>query len=112
MAVMEILGILLGMFVLGLVVLALRRGEFDDETPKYEMLGMEPPPRPVRRPGRLSIENRIIRLGLVGAAFYYAARIGWESAPAWLLAVLGAYFVVTGLWGRDPFPRARRDSRS
>jgi hypothetical protein len=62
----NLLGVLLGVGALALIVLAISRGEFREiETPKYEMLGREPPQeaRPAR-PGRLGIEDRIICLGL------------------------------------------------
>jgi len=105
MAPMEILGIVLGLGVLLLIVVALFRGELRDiERPKYEMLGLTPPEaRRERVPGRLGIEDRVIRLGLVGAAFYYAgARLGFGHPLGVLLGALGAYLLITGLVGRDP----------
>lgn len=107
----ELLGIALGLGVLLLIVAALFRGELRDiEKPKYEMLGLTPPPPPSpaerergRVPGRLGIEDRVIRLGLVGAAFYYGgARLGFGHPLGVALGVLGGYLLLTGLVGRDP----------
>lgn len=97
------LGILLGVGALALIVLAVFRGEFQEiEKPKYEMLGQEPPTeiKPAR-PGRLGIEDRIIRVGLALAGGYYASRFGWGSALGIVLAVLALYLGVTALLGRD-----------
>lgn len=106
MWVLEVVVALLGVGILFMLLLALRRGEFDNEAPKYEMLGMEPPetvePLP---PGVLNPIERIIRLGLIGALFYYAARVGWGDPLGIVLAAVGAYVTVTGLWGKDPFYR-------
>jgi len=106
MWILEAVVVVLGVGILGMVLLALRRGEFDSEAPKYEMLDMAPPetlePLP---PGALSPSERIIRLGLIGAAFYYTARIGWDDPLGIVLAAIGAYITVTGLWGKDPFYR-------
>ncbi len=101
----EILGIVLGLGVLLLIVVALFRGELRDlEKPKYEMLGLTPPEAKKEHvPGRLGVEDRVIRLGLVGASFYYAgARLGWAHPVGIVLGVLGTYLLITGLLGRDP----------
>lgn len=112
MSLMEVLAIVLGLAILALILWALRRGEFDDETPKYEMLGVQPPEQPIRPSGdRLTIESRIVRVGLVGATFYYASRMGWDMAPAWLLALAGLFLLVTGVWGRDPISTRLRRGR-
>lgn len=89
---------------LAIIVLALKRGELSDlERPKYEMMGLSPPTeRPKRQAGRLGIEDRVIRLGLVGASLYYASRVGWTRPLGITLGLLGAYLLVTGLLGRDP----------
>ncbi|GEM_PF-1282580 len=107
MEAVELLGIVLGLGILLFLVVALFRGELRDlERPKYEMLGLAPPPPEAQRervPGRLGVEDRVIRLGLVGAAFYYAgARLGWTHPVGILLGVLGLYLLLTGLVGRDP----------
>ncbi len=103
---MEIVVALLGLCVLGLLVIAVRRREFDSEAPKYEMLGQSPPQKTPRLPaGKLSPVDRIVRLGLIGAAFYYASRVGWATPLGIALAVIGLYVAVTGLWGRDPLYR-------
>lgn len=101
------LGVLLGLGVLLLVIVAVVRGELRDlEGPKYEMLGVAPPEeRPERVPGRIGVEDRIVRLGLVGAAFYYAAQAGWTRTLGMALAALGTYLLITGLVGRDPLYR-------
>jgi hypothetical protein len=112
---LNLVGILLGLGVLLLIVLAVSRGELRDlERPKYEMLGLEPPEElPERRPGRLGIEDRVIRLGLVGASFYYAGRLGWAEPAGIALVMVGAYLLVTGLLGRDPIYLLKGwDSRS
>lgn len=70
------------------------------------MLGISPPEaKPERRPGRLGVEDRIVRLGLVGASLYYAARIGWTHPVGLLLGLMGVYLLITGLLGRDPIYR-------
>ena len=104
MAPVEILGIVLGVGVLLLIVVALLRGELRDiERPKYEMLGISPPEaRPERVAGRVGIEDRVVRLGLTGASLYYASRLGWETPLGIVLGVLGVYLLLTGLLGRDP----------
>lgn len=106
---LHLVGILLGLGVLLLIALALFRGELRDmERPKYEMLGQEPPEAVApKRPGRLGIEDRVIRLGLVGASLYYAARLGWVHPGGIALGVLGVYLLLTGLSGRDPLYRWR-----
>jgi hypothetical protein len=99
----NLLGVLLGVGALALIVLAIFRGEFREiETPKYEMLGREPPQeaRPAR-PGRLGIEDRIIRLGLAIAGGYYASRFGLGTLGGVVLAVLALYLGVTALLARD-----------
>ncbi|ROO27294.1 hypothetical protein SAOR_08835 [Salinisphaera orenii MK-B5] len=99
----------------GIVILflaALRHEEFDAEAPKYEMLGLPVPTRPPRRgSGRLGPTDRIVRLGAIGAAFYYAGHFGWGEPVGLVLALVGLYLSVTGLFGRDPIYYLR-DSRS
>jgi len=98
------LGILLGLGVLLLIGLAVFRGELRDlERPKYEMLGQEPPMNVKRsfRPGRLGVEDRIIRLGLAIAAGYYTWRLGWGTLGGWLLSLLALYLGFTTLIARD-----------
>ncbi len=99
----NLLGILLGVGALALIVLAVFRGEFREmEQPKYEMLGREPPPEaPPARPGRLGIEDRIIRLGLAIAGGYYASRFGWGTPVGVVLTVLALYLGVTAVIARD-----------
>ncbi|OGF53118.1 MAG: hypothetical protein A2Z21_06925 [Candidatus Fraserbacteria bacterium RBG_16_55_9] len=112
---LNLFGILLGVGVLLLIALAVFRGELSDsERPKYEMLGQEPPSiRVPARPGRLGVEDRVIRLGLVGASFYYSSQLGWAEASGIALGMLGAYLLLTGLVGRDPVYRWRGwDSRA
>lgn len=97
------LGILLGIGALALIALAVFRGELGEiEKPKYEMLGQEPPreTKPAQ-PGRLGIEDRIIRLGLATASGYYASRLSWGSVLGLVLAVLAFYLGVTALIARD-----------
>ena len=86
------------------ILIAFLRGEFKDmETPKYEMLDMPKPEATQEKiPGRIGIEDRVIRLGLVGAAFYYSARVGPDSEISTLLTLIGAYLLVTGIFGDDP----------
>ncbi len=103
----ELLGIALGLGVLLLIGVAVLRGEFRDiERPKYEMLGLAPPEVERERervPGRLGIEDRVIRLGLTGASLYYAgARLGWDHPLGIALGAVGGYLLLTGLVGRDP----------
>ncbi len=97
------LGIVLGIGALALIALAVFRGELREiEKPKYEMLGQEPPSETKRaQPGRLGIEDQIIRFGLAIAAGYYAWRLGWRSALGGVLAVLAFYLGVTALLARD-----------
>jgi hypothetical protein len=97
------LGILLGIGALVLIALAVFRGELREmERPKYEMLGQEPPTetKPAR-PGRMGIEDRIIRLGLAIVGGYYASRFGWGTALGTVLAILALYLGVTALLARD-----------
>lgn len=97
------LGILMGVGVLVLLGLAVFRGEFREiERPKYEMLQREPPQseKPAQ-PGRMGIEDCIIRFGLVTAALYYADRVGWTTPPGVLLLLLAIYLGVTALIARD-----------
>lgn len=104
MTPLEWLAVLLGVSVVGLILAATRRGEFDAETPKYEMLDIPSPKKvPALAPGRLSPTDRIVRLGLIGACFYYAARLGWGDPIGVILGIVGTYSALTGLWGRDPF---------
>jgi len=99
----EIAAVLLGVGALLLIAIAVQRREFDAEAPKYEMLGQTPPKEAPRLPaGKLSPVDRIVRLGLIGAAFYYASRMEWTTPLGILLIVIGSYATVTGLWGRDP----------
>lgn len=112
---LNLLGILLGLGALLLIALAVFRGELSElERPKYDMLGQEPPVVTApKRAGRLGIEDRVIRLGLVGALFYYATQLGWVQWSGIALGVLGAYLLLTGLVGRDPVYRWRGwDSRA
>ncbi len=97
------LGIVLGIGALALVLLAVFRGELREiERPKYEMLGQEPPTETrAVRPGRMGIEDRIIRLGLAIAGGYYASRFGWGTPVGIVLAVLALYLGVTALIARD-----------
>lgn len=100
---MEIAAALLGVGALLLIAIAVQRREFDAEAPKYEMLGQSPPQEPPRPPaGKLSPVDRTVRLGLIGAAFYYASRVGWAAPLGIALVVIGLYAAATGLWGRDP----------
>lgn len=97
------LGILMGIGVLILLGLAVLRGEFAEiERPKYEMLQREPPQleKPAQ-PGRMGIEDRIIRFGVVAAALYYADRLGWTTTLGLLLMLLALYLGVTALLARD-----------
>lgn len=101
---LNLLGIILGLSVLILIVLAVSRGEFRDiERPKYEMLGLAPPDKgeQERVRGRLGVEDRVIRVGLVGAAVYYAARAGWSHPLGLSLLAAAGYLLVTGLTGWD-----------
>ncbi len=101
----NLLGILLGLGALALIALAVFRGELSNlEKPKYEMLGQEPPKesKPAQ-PGRLGIEDRIIRLGLCGAAGYYASHLGWQTPLGIFLMLVSLYTGITGLIARDYF---------
>jgi len=103
MSPLEWLAVVLGVSIVALILIALRRGEFDREAAKYEMLDMSQPAKTLTLPpGRLNPTDRIVRLGLIGACFYYAARIGWTDPVGIALAVVGAYASLTGLWGKDP----------
>lgn len=97
------LGILLGIGALVLIALAVFRGELREiERPKYEMLGQEPPTETTpAQPGRLGVEDRIIRLGLAIAGGYYASRLGWGALLGIVLAVLVLYLGVTAIIARD-----------
>lgn len=106
MTALEWLAVLLGVGVVGLIMAAIRRGEFDSETPKYEMLNLPSPQKaPALAPGKLSPTDRIVRLGLLGACFYYAARVGWGDPVGITLGIVGTYSALTGLWNRDPLYR-------
>ncbi|MCS6903481.1 MAG: hypothetical protein NZO41_04320 [Candidatus Bipolaricaulota bacterium] len=97
------LGLLMGFGVLVLLGLAVFRGEFREiERPKYEMLQREPPreEKPAQ-PGRMGIEDRILRFGLVTAALYYADRVGWATPLGVLFTLLALYFGATALLARD-----------
>lgn len=97
------LGILMGLGVLILLGLAVLRGEFAEiERSKYEMLDQKPPAitKPAQ-PGRMGIEDRIIRFGLATAALYYAARLGWLTPLGLFLMALTLYLGVTALLARD-----------
>ncbi len=113
----SLLGIVLGVLALALFALALGRGEFDAEAPKYEMLGWEPPAPQPPAPGdtRLGVTDRVVRLGLLGAVFHYAGAAGWGSPAGVVLAAGGAWLAATGVIGRDPLVgwlRRARDKRS
>jgi hypothetical protein len=99
----NLLGILLGLGVLALIALAVFRGELHNlEKPKYEMLGQAPPAESQpAQPGRLGIEDRIIRLGICGAAGYYASHLGWQTPLGLLLILISLYTGATGLIARD-----------
>lgn len=103
-AVWSLLGVLLGILALGLLAVAIGRGEFDAEAPKYEMLGWDPPePQPPQpRDPRLGVTDRVVRLGVLGAVFHYAGEAGWTSPVGLVLAAAGAWLAVTGIIGRDP----------
>ncbi len=107
--------VLLGVIILILIATALRRGEFDAETPKYEMLGRRPPAatQQVSGDSSLGITDRVVRLGLLGAVFHYAAVAGWTTVPGLALCVAGIWLAATGLFGRDPLVGwlRRRDTR-
>ncbi len=94
----------LGAGVLVLAALAWRRGEFDAEVPKYEMLGVDPPAPARARPegSDLGITDRVVRLGLLGAVLHYASAAGWVTGPGVVLSLAGLWLAVTGLKGRDP----------
>ena len=101
----NLLGILIGVGVLILIGLAVFRGELKDmEKPKYEMLGQEPPAetKPAE-PGRLGVEDRIIRFGLAIASGYYASRLGWQTPVGVLLLAASLYLGVTSIIARDYF---------
>lgn len=114
MGLWELIAIALAITIVLLLFVALSRNEFDSEAPKYEMLGLKPPANPPRlAAGHLGPTDRIIRLGAIGAAFYYAGRFGWAEPAGLLLAVFGLYLLLTGLLGLDPFYywRAQRSRR-
>ncbi len=75
-----------------------------DESAKYEMLGQEPPDvshRP-RVPGRLGVEDRLVRFGLAIVLLYYAAtRLGPLQAPGAAVGLVGLYLATTCALGRD-----------
>jgi len=100
---LNLLGILLGFGALALIVLAVFRGELREvEKPKYEMLCREPPAEPKSaQPGRVGVEDRIIRLGLAIAGGYYTSRFGWGTPAGVALMVLALYLGVTALIARD-----------
>jgi len=95
---------IIGIGIVIFILFAFLRGEFRNmETPKYEMLNIEKPEITHEKiPGRIGVEDRIIRIGLVGAGFYYAARIGHESEIATVLSAIALYLLITGLFGDDP----------
>lgn len=106
MGLWEAMAVLTGLVVVFLILAATSRREFDGETPKYEMLGWTPPEHgPAPAPGRLGPTDRIVRLGSLGTAFYYAGEIGWLHPLGLALATAGVYFLLTGLLGRDPVYR-------
>ncbi len=100
----SLLGALLGIAILVFIILAIFRGELSKmEHPKYEMLGLTPPAPAIERVrGRIGIEDRIIRLGLVGPCFYYASRFGWSTFIGIALGAIGTYVLITGIAARDP----------
>lgn len=109
MSIWEGMAVLTGLVALFLVLAATARREFDGEAPKYEMLGRTPPEQPPPLPpGRLGPTDRIVRLGSLGAAFYYAGEIGWLHPLGAALAAVGTYFAITGLTGFDPIYRLGR----
>ena len=98
-----LLALLLAAATLALILLGTARGEFDAELPKYEMLGIEPPPAGTSPDAqRLTPTDRIIRFGLLGPLFYYAGRIGWLEPAGILLWLIGIYCAATACFGRDP----------
>jgi hypothetical protein len=100
---MELLAWAIGVGIVIVVLLAFRQGEFEREVPKYEMLDMPvPETAPALPPGRITPLDRWTRLGLIGAAFYYASQVGWGTPSGILLALVGTYVTVTGILGRDP----------
>jgi len=112
-AAWTMLAVVLGVVILALFAVALRRGEFDSEAPKYEMLGMTPPPDPTPEPGQrgLGVTDRVVRLGLLGAIFHYAGTMGWTTPAGVILSLGGIWLAVTGATGADPIAgwlRARR----
>jgi len=99
----EIFAVILGLAILAGFLLAVARHEFDNEAPKYEMLGLSAPAHPRRlAAGRLGPTDRILRLGVLGAVFMWAAQLGWLQPSGLLLAAAGLYLSATGLSGRDP----------
>jgi hypothetical protein len=100
---MEFLAWTIGVGIVIVILLACRHGEFEREAPKYEMLDMPvPESTPVLSRGRITPLDRWTRLGLIGAAFYYASQIGWATPSGIMLAIVGTYVTITGLVGRDP----------
>lgn len=116
-AAWTLLAVLLGIAILALFALALRRGEFDSEAPKYEMLGMAPAPESTPEPGdrALGVTDRVVRLGLLGAVFHYAGAAGWTTPAGVVLSLGGVWLIATGATGRDPIVgwlRSRRAGRA
>jgi hypothetical protein len=70
------------------------------------------PPLIGRVPVRLTHTDRIIRLGLIGALFYYAGRPGWQEPGGTMLAVIGIHCAIMGCLARGPIYRLRANGRS
>lgn len=106
-----LLALLLAAATLALILLGTARGEFDAELPKYEMLGVQPPPNTAPPDTqRLTPTDRIIRFGLLGPLFYYAGRLGWLEPAGILLWLIGVYCAASACFGQDPAYRLMRRS--
>lgn len=101
---LDLVAIALGMAAILLGVLLVVGRTTWDESPKYEMLGQQPPERTVRPrvPGRMGVEDRLVRVGVAVVALYYAAsRLGFGEPVGWLLGLVGLYLAGTCALGRD-----------